>query len=344
MNMQIGDMGMAKKKTRKQFEQQKRASSKKKGITYTNDSINSFYRLTDDMVATISSATRTGKMKWVLKYKGYDKVRYCSELGPIFVEIIKQRYLDKETLCSSYHYSIIATESGRSYRRNNVSMLFDLVQKHATSLKQNVDDRDKEVLDKFDTLNMIGKADVIVRNNSFKCYKRHEVKDVGAVVTVGNKNGNVIYVPIIATYCKQCRTYFISDDTYRQVKLRGIILHKVIDVTTYKSGELGRNNLWGELQAESILHQLGYNVGKTDNLSDEQIWAILEMAVNSGIVTRGKIIDHLNYCINMRESNPTMVDAISKWVLDKQHIANYQINKLSKVDIQNIFVNHTIIF
>ena len=93
--MQIGDMGMAKKKTRKQFEQQKRASSKKKGITYTNDSINSFYRLTDDMVATISSATRTGKMKWVLKYKGYDKVRYCSELGPIFVEIIKQRYLDK---------------------------------------------------------------------------------------------------------------------------------------------------------------------------------------------------------------------------------------------------------
>lgn len=83
-----------------------------------------------------------------------------------------------------------------------------------------------------------------------------------------------------------------------------------------------------DMEAESLMHMLGYNVSSVYDLSDKQRWCILDNIVSSKIMTKAQIIAHLDYLIKRSSGNTSFYTAISKWERDRSHVRD-----LSLVDI-----------
>ena len=74
---------------------------------------------------------------------------------------------------------------------------------------------------------------------------------------------------------------------------------------------------------ESILHITGYNVGQTDNLSEEVRHKILEYVMESGLMKKREILYLLGEFIKSRESQSNMQLAVSKWKADRDWLRGY---------------------
>ena len=182
----------------------------------------------------------------------------------------------------------------------------------------------------------ISPHDFIVRVNTNRCTSGgHRLKDIKCSVPLGLFSGGVRRVEVPAAYCYVCDKYYILDEDYEMLKKKGVVLCH-IDEKEELVKDYGYDDCDFELNKESLLHKIGYNVSATDNLLCSKRWYILESAVDFEILTREEICSHLDYLIHRSKGRLHYEDAISKWECDRTHIANYRSNELETIKAESI--------
>ena len=180
-------------------------------------------------------------------------------------------------------------------------------------------------------------ADFIVKTNVFKCNLNHQIKQVNAKVDIMQSNGSIINVTIPAGYCSECNCYFILQKDYDAVRKKGVILCQQITEEAYLKNGLSILN--GEsLKPESLLHQCGYNVNATENLSELQRHEILRQVVDNGLYSISGICSFLDWKIatSRKVKNRDLSLAIEKWEIDRNFISSYKSNLNRSVDVKSI--------
>lgn len=189
----------------------------------------------------------------------------------------------------------------------------------------------------------ISPHDFIVRVNTNRCTSGgHRLKDIKCSVPLGLFSGGVRRVEVPAAYCYVCDKYYILDEDYRMLKKKGVVLCH-IDEKEELVKDYDYDDCDFELNKESLLHKIGYNVSATDNLLCSKRWYILESAVEFEILTREEICSHLDYLIHRSKGRLHYEDAISKWECDRTHIANYRSNELETIKSESILTKSRII-
>lgn len=170
----------------------------------------------------------------------------------------------------------------------------------------------------------LGIYDVIVLSSILKCSSsEHKIQDVNVFVPVLDDAGDIRYISVLASYCYDCNQYTILKDTFKQ--LDGIILCQVIDKTSsYDKQDLEDDDIDIE-QKQSILYKYGYNVKTQANLSRKQRQIILATVIESGIMTRIQVIDHLTILISRGAKIQSWKFATQKWKEDKYYAINEQV-------------------
>lgn len=165
-------------------------------------------------------------------------------------------------------------------------------------------------------------ADLMVKTNVFKCNKNHEIEQIQAKVNVIDYFGKISEITVPAGYCKDCNCYFLLTKDFENLKRYGVILCRIVSEEVYRNT---KSNNDFDLKAESILHQAGYNVSASENLSDIQRHEILRRVVDFGLYSISGLRSFLDYLIdkNLRVTTRDMSSAINKWRSDRNYIATY---------------------
>lgn len=181
--------------------------------------------------------------------------------------------------------------------------------------------------------NQIEFVDIIVKTNIFKCNKNHNIEQVQAFVNVIDYWGEVSKKTVSVGYCKECNCYFILERDFEQLKRYGLILCRIISEKIYRSVTVNAF----DLQAESLLHQAGYNVSASKNLSAVQRREILKRVVDSELYSINGLCSFLDYLIdkNLRVTTRDMSSAINKWSSDRDFIINYNSEKQRNVNVSS---------
>lgn len=240
------------------------------------------------------------------------------------------------------HRDQIVKELNIGLKSLNNAVLFCKVDE----LGKNIDTVEKKV-DKLEEKSTVGKckddicniefADFIVRTYAIKCIYNHNVEQIQAKINIMKSNGELKTVTITAAYCKTCKCYFILESDYQKIKQLGVLLCQQITEETYRKNGLSIMN-GEELKPESLLHQSGYNVSASEDLSSYQRQEILRRVVDNGLYTVSGICSHLDWLIgrNKKVTNRDMSCAIAKWEEDRAFIFKYKANTQRTVGIKSI--------
>ena len=163
--------------------------------------------------------------------------------------------------------------------------------------------------------------------------EEHDYEEIVAHIFVYNK-GIVTPYKCTAYYCNDCNAYYIMESTYEELKRHGRIMCQVFSQDAFFDYMDGDG--FGELNPESLLHRIGYNVGQAENLSSEERHTILEYGIESGLLTKKKIDDHLSFLINTNEGRRNYSKAIEKWKEDRKWALNYKTSGKRLVGIKYI--------
>ena len=90
------------------------------------------------------------------------------------------------------------------------------------------------------------------------------------------------------------------------------------------------------LQAESILMQYGYTVSQEEGLSPSRRQKILAVLIDNEVLTKNDIIGYLDYFISQKKSNHIFEKAISKWLDDREFVAEYKMGSYKEYFINGI--------
>lgn len=84
---------------------------------------------------------------------------------------------------------------------------------------------------------------------------------------------------------------------------------------------------------ESILHALGYNVSQAEGLTDLQRKVILERIIDSGAMTKDRVLSYLDFFVRMHGGTSS---ASEKWKEDRRYIAAYNLGSNIRIPIGTI--------
>ena len=191
--------------------------------------------------------------------------------------------------------------------------------------------------DKDTTDPILSLHDIIVLNNTLKCDTKHKTHDMSVGLPVLDESGYVDIIYVLASYCEDCKRYTITKEVFNNIN--GVILCEVIN----KIGITAENKDDVEMelsQHESILYRYGYNVKSSTNLSTKQRHIILASLVESGIMTRNQISDHLTMLISRGEKIDSWKDATDKWKQDRYYIQDYKTYNLPSVIANKILLEY----
>lgn len=191
--------------------------------------------------------------------------------------------------------------------------------------------------DKDTTDPILSLHDIIVLNNTLKCDTKHKTHDMSVGLPVLDESGYVDIIYVLASYCEDCKRYTITKEVFNNIN--GVILCEVIN----KIGITAENKDDVEIelsQHESILYRYGYNVKSSTNLSTKQRHIILASLVESGIMTRNQISDHLTMLISRGEKIDSWKDATDKWKQDRYYIQDYKTYNLPSVIANKILLEY----
>lgn len=178
--------------------------------------------------------------------------------------------------------------------------------------------------------------DVIVLNNTLACDLNHKIYDITVALPVLNENGDINNITVLASYCEDCNRYTITKDVFNNIN--GVLMCQVIDKTSTYTDVIESDI---EIdQHESLLYRYGYNVKTSKNLSTKQRHIIIASLVESGIMTRNQISDHLTMLINRGEKIESWKDATDKWKQDRYHIQSYKTYNLPSVITNRILLQY----
>ena len=186
------------------------------------------------------------------------------------------------------------------------------------------------------SLSEIRHVDLLSIGGPHKCIKQnHRMEDLRATVNVITKVGTEKSISFNATYCFECNKYFMEDWQYDLLSERGIPMCKVSFEEHSKHGEV--NSVYGKLNAESLIHQYGYNVQEKLGLTDIQRQTLLMYLLENGIVkSKMEITTHLTWLINQKIGNPVMANAVAKWKADREFVEKYKLGTYKVVVVRSI--------
>lgn len=188
-------------------------------------------------------------------------------------------------------------------------------------------------LDEFENgdFNLEGDTLLIYKGDN-KCFReKHEIIPTTARVVA--RRGH--RVDINVNYCYDCHKYFISEPEFFHYRdLYGIGCKLAIDRESSGYAHF-------PMAEYSILRLYGYNVGKNDDLSDEERKQILKMLIDHNFVSKPLIIKYLNQFIKMNGSRDNMEDCVSKWTEDLEYVRNLGMDTQDRVDIDEIKYAHS---
>ena len=159
----------------------------------------------------------------------------------------------------------------------------------------------------------------------------HKLTDIKARIKVLPSNGQVNEVIIPAAHCERCDKYYILESHYQMVKRQGVIICKVVEEKFWRRDNNGIS--YSNLNKESVLHIMGYNVSEVIGLTSIQRHRILEMIVDEHILSRMEICNHLDWLIERNSYRDNFKYAIEKWTDDREYIANYNTKDMKIVDV-----------
>lgn len=180
----------------------------------------------------------------------------------------------------------------------------------------------KVIEDKPENIVQLSLHDIIVLGNTLKCDVNHKIYDVNVILPILEKNGTVTSIKVLASYCENCNRYTINKEVFNNID--GVVLCEVINNTAIVA-ETGNDAMIELVQHASTLYRYGYNVKSNNNLTTKQRHIIIASLVESGILTRNQVIDHLTTLINRGEQITSWKDATEKWKQDR-----YFTSKVSK--------------
>ena len=162
---------------------------------------------------------------------------------------------------------------------------------------------------------------VVVRSNGFYCNKNHGVIDIAGQVHLVNKKGNIITDVQPMAYCFSCNTFFILEETYKDLQKKGRVLAQVFKYESYlKDRErISEFNAEG-WKDESVLKICGYSVSTADGLSSRERQAILGRILDKNVMTKDRMLSYLDLFCRMS----AFPDAIAKWTEDRKYISQYK--------------------
>ena len=206
----------------------------------------------------------------------------------------------------------------------------------AKALSEEINPKPENPLLKFERCSL-GMADLVVRSNSFYCNQNHDLEDMAGEVDVIDRKGNIYPYLIPIVYCKSCNVYYVLEDTYKDLKAKGVIRCQIMSYYEHKYGEKPEP---GTLNKVSPLRKWGYTVSQAVGYSDVQRQGILEDIVDYRIMTKDEVLSYLNFFMKLNHNGSDI--ALAKWKEDRDYILNYKLGSSKRVKINKIIV-HTYI-
>ena len=90
----------------------------------------------------------------------------------------------------------------------------------------------------------------------------------------------------------------------------------------------------------SVLRLYGYNVGKEDNLSDDERQNLLKILIEHEYVKKPEVIKYLEMFIKMNHGRLEMTDSVSKWTADLAYVRELGLESQPKVSLNKIEYAH----
>lgn len=190
----------------------------------------------------------------------------------------------------------------------------------------------KEIKNEGVTPHIIDFRKFLVRSSDICITQGHDTEPVKAVVYVLTKFNKIKELMINATHCRECKCYYISKYEYNSLKAQGRIMCQVVTKQQYDDYLVGVE--WGTLQPESKLHIAGYNL--SDGLSQAQRQTILTYVIESGLMTKKEVINHLSFLIHLNENKK--MAALDEWRADREFLTGYKEGAKKLVGIKYILV------
>lgn len=163
-------------------------------------------------------------------------------------------------------------------------------------------------------------------------YRDHDVRDITASVKVMNGSGKVETVLIPAFYCDTCEQFYMLEPEYRKLRLRGTPICKVVTQEKYKGIRSGSI----ELNAESLLHSLGYNVSEKEGLSTQYRHNLLKAILKEKVMTKMAVLSHLDYLIKRNGKKEHMETAKAKWEDDRYYVSRLDLSSNGSTSVDSI--------
>ena len=173
---------------------------------------------------------------------------------------------------------------------------------------------------------------LVITGNPSCLYRDHDIRDITASVKVMNGKGKVEIILIPAIYCDTCEQFYILEPEYRKLKVRGTPICKVVTQAVYKDIRSGKI----ELNAESLLHSLGYNVSEKEGLSPQYRHNLSKTIIEEKVMTRMAVLSHLDYLIKRNGKKDHMESAKSKWEDDRYYVSRLDLSKDDNFSIDRI--------
>ena len=166
--------------------------------------------------------------------------------------------------------------------------------------------------------------DIVIRANDFKLAKNYTIEQVIIKIKVLRDDGQLLpkYVP--AGYCREKDFYFILEKELSSLSKLGVLMCRIVSQQLFNQVQNG-TKVFG-LEAESLLHQYGYNVNKRDGLTDIQRQSILKTVIDEEVYTPTGLLSFLGWLIDRNAYQRNKADAIDKWQSDRAYVKQYALS------------------
>ena len=159
---------------------------------------------------------------------------------------------------------------------------------------------------------------VIISNRRGCISKNHDMEKVVALLSFVLPGGKVEERQLPAFHCRDCNEYYLHEYDFQKAKQGGgILLCRMV----YEKEYFSQNRSgFANLNEESPLKICGYNVNKSEGLSELQRRTILDKVIEDGVMDYMSVKSHIAWLVRERRKFQNMEEAINKWEADLAYL------------------------
>jgi len=171
-----------------------------------------------------------------------------------------------------------------------------------------------------------------IYKGNIRCRRfRHPVIQATAIMHGISKGGtDDEEIAINAEYCMKCKKLMLNDISYQEYRRRyRFMIGDLRMLSDSFEGEYA-------LSEESPLKLSGYNVGQQDNFDARTRQYILASIIYEKIMTKGEVIQYLEFFIRQNASKDSHRIACGKWREDLKFVQEYNISVQPKIAVLGV--------